>query len=1208
MEGLGEELQAAKRTIDERRAEIARRSRNLRHLEAEIADTLGEVGASDAQANERAGLPLSWREMVALPDAPAIRRAAAVKHAEAYARNQRSLAERASLAASAFMRGQLQGRGRFHSGDSVGSRPSDAGSDAFSTYSAAQEVPDEDAAGNSGGGAGGGRGLRFGGIARGAGLAMSTLSLGGSPKPLLHIALPHDPAAGGGDSGSVRFGAADDGAAAAWGGEGGGQLQLADAATHADAAAALGSVARKRRAPPPVVPPAMELAAQKVERQMAAFVKAVALPGIASLAAVRAHRTKQVHLVEAALPAQEAADLLGPLRSGGPMDAALGLQPNIRIDMHRRVGERYVEQHKEELERRAAEESWRKGAEPPRLIAASAFAVPVQTQVRTEKSFSKLIRTATWAGVAPANVATMLVDGGARVADKDSESGSLRAQASESGLLASNRGAAGGGSDAGGSVDGEAEGARMAAMAPAAGDSIEPLGMLLPEAGAALSPEATRYSAVGDINVSALLQGFEPALAEQALKRRQRAAARIRAGLPPRSPPGSPGGTRATAGLPALADGSASQQPRLLLTGAGEPWGSDAAGAGAGAGGRGSPGGAAASAPLPGLALSLMTTGPAPGGGGGRRNTPFPAHGAALAAAAAAEVAGSCGDEDGDGSAVGHFGATAGAGTGAGAGSHDGRRPAFADSARSAGEGGGGAQALEAPLPLAARDDRGLVPQSLYAAFPGGMRPRPSGGQLAVLREVSDMEGGGWDAGAADAALTSAQLVTTQQPRQQQRGAGLGAAAAGSGKPAGGSAGASSSSGSPGKAGAPAFVRMMLKAMPAKGDIVNPMRSVARDFRTHFDSLLEQRLRKVLRKDEAILALIPQRTLDPPAEYVPPHVLERQAEAERLPFIGPGEAEKAIEDDAQRTADLHPFPPDVLRYSTDDVAWWVAKIGLAKYRVRFSEAGIDGETLMQMRAGDFVSALGIDDHSHVNALLAERELLLAGSASATLRKLADPADFASKTARLRDRIANQAPPLSVVFAAARAGRVREIEDAIRHGFDIEGEDAGGNTLFLVAAMHGHKRLLDLLLARGANMNHQNTDGNCALHFCMDPGTRRLADPDGSVAKYLVMHGAHCELRNRWGMDPYQGARPGTSVGKLRAGQAPVSVPPTASGGARARGGLAAAGSAVVAGGSAVDGAGASHAGSRPHSGAGGRALSAAGMGYTDDWSPAEPGL
>jgi len=207
-------------------------------------------------------------------------------------------------------------------------------------------------------------------------LAMFTLSLEGSPKPPLHIAVPQDPAAGG-DAGSVQSGAAFKGAGAGWGGEGGRELQ--PAVTTADAGtAALGTVARKRRAPPPVVPPAVELAAQNAERRMATFVKAMALPGVASLSAVRAHCARRVQLVEAALPAQEAADLLGPLR-GGPIDAALGLQPDLRIDMHQHmesVGERCIEQYKEELERRAAEERWRKGAEQPRLIAASAFAVP----------------------------------------------------------------------------------------------------------------------------------------------------------------------------------------------------------------------------------------------------------------------------------------------------------------------------------------------------------------------------------------------------------------------------------------------------------------------------------------------------------------------------------------------------------------------------------------------------------------------------------------------------------------------------------------------------------------------------------------------------------------------------------------------------------------------------------------------------------------
>jgi len=170
-----------------------------------------------------------------------------------------------------------------------------------------------------------------------ASLAMSTLSPGSSPKSPLHIAVPHDPAAGG-DAGSVQSGAVD-GAGAGWGGEGGGQ------------AAACSYDCRRRHRCSRYG--GAQAAGGVVERRMAAFVKAMALPGVASLCAVRAHRARQVQLVEA-LPAQEAADLLRPLRSGGPIDAALGLQPNLRIDMHQREGERYIEQHKEELERRAA--------------------------------------------------------------------------------------------------------------------------------------------------------------------------------------------------------------------------------------------------------------------------------------------------------------------------------------------------------------------------------------------------------------------------------------------------------------------------------------------------------------------------------------------------------------------------------------------------------------------------------------------------------------------------------------------------------------------------------------------------------------------------------------------------------------------------------------------------------------------------------------
>lgn len=359
-------------------------------------------------------------------------------------------------------------------------------------------------------------------------------------------------------------------------------------------------------------------------------------------------------------------------------------------------------------------------------------------------------------------------------------------------------------------------------------------------------------------------------------------------------------------------------------------------------------------------------------------------------------------------------------------------------------------------------------------------------------------------------------------------------------------------------AAVPALVKMMLKAMPAEGRVVNPMRSVARDFKGHFDSLLTARVDSLLKPNAEMRALIPQSTLDPAAEYVPPHVRAAQEEAERAPFMGPEEAAKGVEDDAARTAEIHAFPGDVLRYTVEDVAWWVAKCGLTKYRLLFSNAGINGETLMQMAPEDFVAVIGITDYHHINVLLAERELLVAESASAQLRKLADPLDHDTKMAALKVRMASRAPNWQAVFASAKAGRVQQVADAIRYGFDIETEDDQGNTLFLTAAMNGHKRLLDLLLSRGCNMNHQNNEGNCALHYCMDAGSRRLADPDGAIAKYLIMHGAHAELRNAYGMEPYQGIRPGTGVGRMRAGL-PAASPPGSAVGRRRGGGGAGSG-------------------------------------------------
>ena len=52
------------------------------------------------------------------------------------------------------------------------------------------------------------------------------------------------------------------------------------------------------------------------------------------------------------------------------------------------------------------------------------------------------------------------------------------------------------------------------------------------------------------------------------------------------------------------------------------------------------------------------------------------------------------------------------------------------------------------------------------------------------------------------------------------------------------------------------------------------------------------------------------------------------------------------------------------------------------------------------------------------------------------------------------------------------------------GFPIEAEDTKGNTLLLVAAQNTNRRLIELLVSRGANVNQQNAQGNTALHYAM----------------------------------------------------------------------------------------------------------------------------
>jgi hypothetical protein len=127
------------------------------------------------------------------------------------------------------------------------------------------------------------------------------------------------------------------------------------------------------------------------------------------------------------------------------------------------------------------------------------------------------------------------------------------------------------------------------------------------------------------------------------------------------------------------------------------------------------------------------------------------------------------------------------------------------------------------------------------------------------------------------------------------------------------------------------------------------------------------------------------------------------------------------------------------------------------------------------------------------------EMFLAKQYKADQAAVSDPQDAAKERAIL----------------AAKATNIAQMEDALAEEIPVNTADQFGNTLLILAAQQGSRRMCKFLLRRGANINMQNLSGNTALHYCYAYGNKTLGE-------YLRSKGANDAIVNADGLTCYEG--------------------------------------------------------------------------------------
>ena len=90
-----------------------------------------------------------------------------------------------------------------------------------------------------------------------------------------------------------------------------------------------------------------------------------------------------------------------------------------------------------------------------------------------------------------------------------------------------------------------------------------------------------------------------------------------------------------------------------------------------------------------------------------------------------------------------------------------------------------------------------------------------------------------------------------------------------------------------------------------------------------------------------------------------------------------------------------------------------------------------------------------------------------------------------------------------------SGTARGVEEALRHGANINARNDFGWTALYLAALHQHADVVEVLLRHGANVNARNYEGKTALHEAASWGK-------ANVAELLLKHGADPNARDKSG--------------------------------------------------------------------------------------------